>query len=581
MKKNSKNPNKIRLTPSQIAIRVILAALVIGFVIYPNINIIAKVLFPEGHFSPEPFVKLMKSKRAVKSVLNSFLLGITLTISVNVVGILSVLITDYWEIKGSKILRPAYMTSLVYSGVVLASGYLYVYGKNGVITQLLQQFFPNMDAGWFTGYWAVLFMMTFACTSNHVIFLKNAIHSLDYHTIEAAHNMGASDFKILFQIVLPSLLPTIYSLSIMTFLTGLCALSGPAMVGGEFKTINSMIVSFANSPTSRDLAAVLAMLLGLATVILILILNKLESKGNFISVSKTKARMKKQKIRNPLANVLIHMVAYIMFVIYMLPIIFVILFSFQEAMAVKTSKFSLGTFTIEHYITLFTKPNAMRPFLVSLVYALIAAIAAAAICVMAARLAIRKERKADKAFEYGMLIPWMLPTTFIALGILYTFNEPQWFVGNKILVGSVFAMLIAYIVIKLPFSFRMIRAALMGIDNNMEEAAQTMGAKPMYTLLKVILPVIMPSVISVAALNFNALLGDYDLSVFLYSPQYQPVGVVIKFYSEEGAAINGQAMTLVYSVMLMIISTIALWLTQGSGIQKIKKLVHKDKESYE
>ena len=72
---------------------------------------------------------------------------------------------------------------------------------------------------------------------------------------------------------------------LLSFITGICALSGPKMVGGDFQTINPMIVSFANSTTSRDLAAVLAMLLGLATVFLIFILNKLESKGNFISVS--------------------------------------------------------------------------------------------------------------------------------------------------------------------------------------------------------------------------------------------------------------------------------------------------------
>ena len=574
MKKKS-NPNKVNLTMGGIILRIVLIALVVGFVIYPNINIITQVLFKDGQLSLEPVYKLMKSKRAIKCIINSFVLGVALTITVNVVGILSVLITDYWEIKGSKILRISYMTSLVYSGVVLASGYLFVYGKNGVVTQFLTAIFPGMNTGWFTGFGAVLFMMTFACTSNHVIFLKNAIHSIDYHTIEAAHNMGASDWKILFQVVLPTLLPTIYSLSIMTFLTGICALSGPKMVGGDFQTINPMIVSFANSTSSRDLAAVLAMILGLATIFLIFILNKLESKGNFISVSKTKAKMRKQKIRNPIANVVIHIIAYAMFVIYMLPILFVILFSFQESMAVKTSTFSFDTFTLEHYITLFTKPNALSPFLVSLVYASAAAIIAAGLCVLAARFAIKKERKFDKCFEYGMLIPWMLPTTFIALGILYTFNEPQWFVGNKILIGSVFAMLIAYVVIKLPFSFRMIRAALLGIDNNMEEAAQTMGSKGARILFKIILPVIMPSVVSVAALNFNALLGDYDLSVFLYSPKFQPLGVVIQFYSSEGASINGQAMTLVYSVMMIILCMVALWLTQGDGVQKIKKLFKK------
>ena len=570
-----KTGNKVKLTTGGIILRVILFALIVAFVIYPNINIIIQVLFEDGKFSTEVFGKLMKSQRVIKSMKNSLLLGVTLTLTVNIVGVLSVLFTEYWDIQGSKLLKPAYMTSLVYGGVVLATGYLFVYGQRGLVTNILKVFMPDLNAGWFTGYWAVLFMMTFACTSNHVIFLTNAIRNLDYHVIEAAQNMGASDMTILFKIVLPSLMPTIYSLSIMTFLTGICALSGPLMVGGEFQTINPLIVSFATSPTSRDLAAVLAMILGLITIVFLIVLNKIESTGNYISVSKTKAKMRKQKLRNPITNMIGHIIAWIMFVIYMLPIILVIVFSFCDSVSIKTSTLTLDSFTLQHYIKLFTKQAALKPYLVSLIYSLIASVGAAAICVLAARVALKKQRKFDKFFEYGMLIPWMLPTTFVALGILFTFNEPQWFVGNKILIGTVFAMMIAYIVVKLPFSFRMIRAAFFGVEDSLEEAAQTMGAKPWYTLIRVILPVIMPSVLSVVALNFNALLSDYDLSVFLYSPQYQPLGVVIKMMSDEGVSTDGTAMTLVYSVVLMAMCTVALWLTQGNGMEKIKKLFMK------
>ena len=126
-------------------------------------------------------------------------------------------------------------------------------------------------------------------------------------------------------------------------------------------------------------------------------------------------------------------------------------------------------------------------------------------------------------------------------------------------------MLIAYIVVKLPFSFRMIRAAFFGVEDSLEEAAKTMGAGTSYTMVRVILPVIMPTVVSVMAMNFNALLSDFDLSVFLYSPKYQPLGVIIKSASDEGVNENAQAMALVYSVVLMILCSFALSLTQGGG----------------
>lgn len=105
-----------------------------------------------------------------------------------------------------------------------------------------------------------------------------------------------------------------------------------------------------------------------------------------------------------------------------------------------------------------------------------------------------------------------------------------------------------------------------------------MGAKPFYTMRKVILPIIMPVVLSVVVLNFNGLLSEYDLSVFLYHPLFQPLGIVIKLATDETATTDAQAMAFVYTVILMIISTIALWLGRYDGIATIKGIFSRKKK---
>ena len=127
-------------------------------------------------------------------MLHSIVLAISLVGTVNIVGIFLVLVIDYFEVKGAKILRLGYLTTLIYSGIVLVSGYKFIYGDKGIVTKGLIFYVPSMDPKWFTGYGAVLFVMTFAITSNHMIFLSNAIRKVDYQTIEAARNMGASTF---------------------------------------------------------------------------------------------------------------------------------------------------------------------------------------------------------------------------------------------------------------------------------------------------------------------------------------------------------------------------------------------------
>jgi ABC superfamily ATP binding cassette transporter, permease protein len=538
----------------------------VTFIIYPNIDLVLSVFVKDGQFTLDAVNRVLKSPRAIQSIMNSFKLALSLIVTVNVVGLLCVLFTEYFDIKGAKILKLGYMTSLIYGGVVLATGYKFVYGPYGMITRILQNFLPNLDPNWFVGYGAVLFIMTFSGTANHTLFLTNTIRGVDYHTIEAARNMGAKPFTVFRKIVLPTLTPTLFALTIMIFLSGLSAVAAPMIVGGkQFQTINPMIITFAGMGNSRDLAALLAIVLGVATTILLSIMNKIEKGGNYISISKTKAPLKKQKITSKPWNIIAHIVAYALFVVFMLPLIFIVLYSFTDPVAIQTGNLSLANFTLENYHQFFTNSVAFSPFLVSFVYASLAAITATVLAVVFARVVRKHKARFDSLFEYGALLPWLLPNTLLAISLLFTFNQPQPLVFNFILVGTLVILLIGYIIVKIPFSYRMVRAILFSVDDEMEDAARSMGASPFYTMMKVIIPFILPVVLSVIALNFNSLLTDFDLSVFLYHPLAQPLGITIRSAGDETATSNAQALVFVYTIVLMIISSAVLYFTQRRG----------------
>ena len=547
-------------------IRIGLIWFLVTFIIYPNIDLVLSVFVKDGQFTLDAVNRVLKSPRAIQSIMNSFKLALSLIVTVNIVGLLCVLFTEYFDIKGAKILKLGYMTSLIYGGVVLATGYKFVYGPYGMITRILQNFLPNLDPNWFVGYGAVLFIMTFSGTANHTLFLTNTIRGVDYHTIEAARNMGAKPFTVFRKIVLPTLTPTLFALTIMIFLSGLSAVAAPMIVGGkQFQTINPMIITFAGMGNSRDLAALLAIVLGVATTILLSIMNKIEKGGNYISISKTKAPLKKQKITSKPWNIIAHIVAYALFVVFMLPLIFIVLYSFTDPVAIQTGNLSLANFTLENYHQFFTNSVAFSPFLVSFVYASLAAITATVLAVVFARVVRKHKARFDSLFEYGALLPWLLPNTLLAISLLFTFNQPQPLVFNFILVGTLVILLIGYIIVKIPFSYRMVRAILFSVDDEMEDAARSMGASPFYTMMKVIIPFILPVVLSVIALNFNSLLTDFDLSVFLYHPLAQPLGITIRSAGDETATSNAQALVFVYTIVLMIISSAVLYFTQRRG----------------
>lgn len=560
---------KLSITPEKIwniVIFAFFAWFIFAFLIFPNLNTVISVFFQDGKFTTVSFDKLIHSAKAMKSLRNSLILAPALSLTVGFVGISLVLITEYFDVKGAKILRLGYMTTLIYGGIILVSGYKFIYGKTGILTTLFAKIIPSFPIDWFEGFWAVLFVMTFACTSNHMIFLRNAMRAVDFQTVEAAQNMGASQFRILTKVVLPVLTPSLLAVTILTFITGLSATSAPLLVGGqEFQTITPMILTFSGNVSSRPLAALLALFLGVATILLLTVMIQIEKRGHYMSISKVKTTIVKQKIRNPILNVLVHIYAYVLFLIYVIPVVLVVLFSFTDAATIASKKLTLSSFTLDNYISIFQKATSYKPFVVSICYSAIAALLVAVIVLVACRIIQKRKDRLGSALEYGLLIPWLLPTTLMALGLITTYNTPRFWMLNRVLTGTSVIMLIGYMIIKIPFTLRMTKAAFFALDDSLEDASRNLGAKPLYTFLRVQLPIILPTVLAIFALNFNGLLGDYDMSVFMYHPLNQPLGVYIKSLTNSETNADNAALTFVYAVLMMAISAIVMYLVYGRG----------------
>ncbi len=578
------------------------AYLFVGFMLVPCFNTLASVFSvvnPDGSRDPMAVIRFFFAGSMGKFVLNSLKLAVCLVITVNVVGISIVLLTEYFDIKGAKILRLGYMTTMIYSGVALVTGYLFLYDSDGIITTKLLEIFPNMNANWFSGFRAVLFTMTFACTSNHALFLRNAIRGIDYNTVEAARNMGASPFKVLWKVVFPTLIPTMFSLTVMTFITGLCAMSAPTLLG--YDSINPEIVRLAGSSSADEAfpqarAALLSVILAMFTVILLTVLSAYERKGHYLSVSKTKAKLVKQKITNPVVNVLVHIYAYVLFIIYMTPVVMIVLFSFQTYRAIKLKKLDLSQWTMLNYFGsrdyeyltsrgnyklrkgaisgLFSNEATLGGIKLSFVMSAIAAALACIIVVVACNYIFKnRKKKMGAVVESCLLFPWLLPTILICYSYRTFFNSDSvWYVGgNNLYYAENVRLLIimAYTVTKLPFSLRMIKASFYAIDEELEEAARNLGAKQILSFLKVKLPIILPSVLAVFALNFNALFTEYDMSATFASSYGTTYAMVIQSMCAEegmyGFNVNASGRRCASTVFIMLVSGLILYLVYGVG----------------
>ena len=577
-----------------------------GFMLLPCLNTITQIFTvkgADGTTDPLAVIRFFFAGNMPSYVWNSLKLAISLVITVNFVGISIVLLTEYFDIKGAKVLRLGYMTTLIYSGVALVTGYLFLYDSNGMLTTWLANVIPGFNKDWFSGFRAVLFTMTFACTSNHMLFLRNAIRGIDYNTVEAARNLGAKPFKVLMKVVFPTLIPTLFSLTVMTFITGLCAMSAPTLLG--YDSINPEIVRLAGSSVADEAfpqarAALLSIILAMFTIILLTTLSSYERKGHYLSVSKTKAKLVKQKIQNPVMNVIAHIYAYVLFLIYMTPVVMIVLFSFQNYPAIRAKSLDMNQWTLINFFGqqdyefltnrgklktrvgsisgLFANADTVGGIRLSFVLSAIAAALACVIVVVAVNYIFKnKGKKRSTVLEYSLLFPWLLPTILICYSYRTYFNSDSvWYVFNNNLYWKEnvrFLIVMAYTVVKLPFALRMIKAAFYAIDEELEDAARNLGASPLVTFLRVKLPIVLPSVLAVFALNFNALFTEYDMSATFHSSYGKSYAMVIQnMCAEEGRDgynVNASGRRCASTVFIMIVSGLILYLVYGVGARDL------------
>ena len=100
--------SKKNFSISGLVLKIIVAWALIAFVVYPVLSLLVQTFWQGGSLSTDVFGKVFSSARAMQSLKNSFILAFTLVVTVNVVGTLCVLFTEYWDIKGAKILRLSY-----------------------------------------------------------------------------------------------------------------------------------------------------------------------------------------------------------------------------------------------------------------------------------------------------------------------------------------------------------------------------------------------------------------------------------------------------------------------------------------
>jgi spermidine/putrescine transport system permease protein len=273
----------------------------------------------------------------------------------------------------------------------------------------------------------------------------------------------------------------------------------------------------------------------------------------------------RQRVRlgTRLGNWLLGANAALVFGFLYLPVIILIIFSFNNTRSVAV----FTGFSTEWYTSLAENAELLDAARNSLLVGLITTVVATLIGTLTAIAMERYRFRLRTTFDANLYLPIVIPEIVMGISLLLFYNQALFpFLQNAFGVRAttgLHTITISHIAFDIPFVYVIVRARLADFDRTLEEAAADLGADEWETFKRVTLPLLMPGIIGGALMAFTLSLDDYLITVFTKGIREQTMPIYI--YSLVRRGVTPEINALSTALLLGSIGLVGLSLTAQSG----------------
>jgi sulfate transport system permease protein len=233
--------------------------------------------------------------------------------------------------------------------------------------------------------------------------------------------------------------------------------------------------------------------------------------------------------------------------------------------------FKTASLTWSEFFSILVDPRAVASYRLSFGAALLAATINAFFGFIVAWSLVRYDFPGRRLVDALIDLPFALPTAVSGIALAAVFSPSGW-LGQKLAMAGVqvaytwLGVVVALILIGLPFVVRSVQPALVEVQRDLEEAAETLGAGPFHVFRRIILPAVFPALLTGFTLALARGIGEYGSVVFIsgnlpLKTEITPLLIVIKLeqFDYNGAAALGFIMLVMSFVMLFAINLVQAW----------------------
>lgn len=239
----------------------------------------------------------------------------------------------------------------------------------------------------------------------------------------------------------------------------------------------------------------------------------------------------------------VYALAYLVFLYA--PIVLLPMFAFNDATVIA---FPLNGFTTKWFSAMWVAPGLWPALKNSLIIAVSSAVIATALGIFAARASTRYKFPGKAGIMGLIMLPLVLPEIIVAVSLLVVLLG----IGVPL---SIFTVILGHVLMTTPFTIAILTSAFQSLDRSLEEAAYDLGETPISAFRLVILPLVMPGIISSLLISFTISLDEFIIAFFLGGTQVTlPVYIFSQFRFPQSVPVIMALGTILVALSVLLLS---------------------------
>lgn len=406
----------------------------------------------------------------------------------------------------------------------------------------------------------IIFVMAIFEAPVAVLMIGAAMQRMDSSLEESSAIFGAGRLRTALRITLPLLLPAILSAALFVFTSMMGAFAIPTMLGTSarfYVATTAIYVLFQSYPPNYPLAAAIGIVLIAIAALGVWLYTRVVKKRNYAVISGKTYKPRRLDMRG-WTPLLLGVECLYVLVTLVLPIGVLLFASLQASgdLSFSPSQWTLKNF---HYV-LIDFPTTRQAIANSLLLGVGTGTVGVALATVIAWMVYRSHHSGRQLLEQVAMLPQAFPRLIFAFGFL-------WMVLSLpiALYGTLWAVLLAYVIVFLPLAYRGMSGVIVQIDRSLEEAARVEGARWSRMMRTITVPLLKAGLVANWALLFMISVREVSASLFLSGPGTQVLGPAIFSFWDSGGLPRVSALAIVQAGIIMVCLVIVRRVTRGNA----------------